>query len=193
MSLLSALGASLVLLMANSTGPGSMVRVTGHLEYPEGLIVPVTWWRVGFVLGRADEPGSRVVYREPDLWMVDHTSGASQHLVDPGPSLAFHLPVVLYRGDRSWPLEAQALEIGRERTFFLERGVPWLAGAYRYRVPGSTVELVAQFAQPEGVPSRVEVWDGTRQELVVVYDRYETGLAVDATLFEDPTTMRSPR
>ncbi len=165
-----------------------MTRIAGTVVYPGGEPVPMLWWRVGHILARTEGP-ELVVYREPELWLVG-APGSAYHLVDPGPSYGFHLPVVAYRGDLTWRGELLGLEVGREREFMDAHGVQPRGELNDERAyvwaDGSGLEAVLTVEAASGVPLRVEICEGGPNLLALVYREYLTGLPVDAALFEPP-------
>jgi hypothetical protein len=166
-----------------------VTRVRGTLLYPDGTQVPMTWWRSGGVLARVEGP-DLVVYREPEVWLVGK-GGVARHLVDPGPSLGFHLPLVLYRGDLTWPQDVLGLEIGKEAEFVRDQGLaaePGTDGQQNYLYQKDGIEVRLEFAG--GRPVGVEIRRDGAWVLRLDYGDYETGLPVTWSLFEPPPGVR---
>jgi len=198
------LGVGLVLWSLGSASFSQPVEPMTHIEgavvYPDGGRVATRWWRVGQVMARTEAgesgPGrpceELVVYREPEIWMADLVRGRGRHVVDPGPSFGFHLPVAAYRGDLSWPAAILALEVGQEVEFLAAHG------ARLHPNPGRSGTLAAGWTDPGsgiraevvttslGRPLEVTLASGQGVLLTLAYDRFDRGLAPDPALFEPP-------
>lgn len=184
----------LALLMSFSRPLETMTRISGAVIYPNGLSISTTWHRVGLILARVDEEPltfdgvtyqTRVVYQEPEIWVLDVPRLTGQHIVDPGPSFGYHQAVVAYRGDLNWKSELVGLEVGREKEFMETRGIVAMDNVYRYQ-DGETGFTAVLTVDDEGTPERVELLSESEVLITLVYDRYETGLPLDMELFAPP-------
>jgi len=160
---------------------------------------PKKVWRGGETYLRLEEvpnpeTGSQrlLVITEPDIWIIDRTTGLGRHEVDPGPTYRIRFPVFTADSNE----DIVKLEMGMEREFFREHGA---TEAGEKSVAGveckeSVLELggrkVSLFTRTsDGVPFQVTILLGERA-LAVRYLRYETGLALDKSLFKPPQDIK---
>jgi len=182
----------LVLFTGYSQPLTPMVRISGTVVYPGGAEIDTTWWRVGVILARSQSASELVVYREPEVWLVDRGSAQGSHLTDPGPRFGFHMPVSSLRGDLKLSGALLGLELGQEREFMAAQGVkPQRIGVapavthYLYR--DSETGVIADLEVDEaGLPVRIALRQAGVELVSVVYDSYQTGLPVNEKLFDPP-------
>lgn len=174
------------LLVSFSRPLEPMTRIDAVVVYPDGAEVATTWWRVGLILGRSESAESLVVYREPELWVVDLPRRTGLHVVDPGPSFGFHLPVIGLVANPDPQAALTGLEIGAERLFMEARGVRPIAGRYLYRDPESGIEAELQVDPLAGTPRRIELRSEAGRLVTIHYQGVQTGLPVEMGLFQAP-------
>jgi hypothetical protein len=129
-----------------------------------------------------------VIVAQPDIWVIDRTTGRGRHEIDPGPTYKVKFPVFTADGAD----EIVALEMGSEVEFFREHGAKEVGEKTVADVKciESVIELAGRkislyTRKSDGLPFQVAVLVGDRA-VAVRYLRYERGLAVDKALFAPP-------
>src|SRR5687768_16786202 len=91
-----------------------MLVVTTSLDSPKlspeaFARTPRLLYRHGTRYGRLEEqpdPDKRIhgliVVNEPDIWIINLMGSTGQHVVDPGPSIEFHVPILSGAGNVHW-------------------------------------------------------------------------------------------
>ncbi len=160
---------------------------------------PKKLWRVGDSHLRLEElPNSEakeqrlLVVAEPDIWVINRTTGLGRHEIDPGPTYRVKFPV--FTADKNE--DVVKLEMGSEVQFFRdhdardagEKTVADVACKESViELGGHQVSLFTRVA--DGTPYQVTILVG-EYALAVRYLRYETGLAVDKDLFTPPADIK---
>ncbi|GMU65849.1 MAG: hypothetical protein AMXMBFR36_21230 [Acidobacteriota bacterium] len=152
---------------------------------------PKTLYRRGERFGRLEEQlnpetGLHLLFvvNEPDVWMVNKTTAAGEHIVDPGPVFRFVAPVLGDVESEHW----KQFELGCEVAFMEEVGAKRVLLApngpvqYRHSHEGVSVELYVTTA---GVPIRVEASVRDRK-LTIEYLSFEYLDAVPPETFTKP-------
>ncbi len=185
---------------AETCAPASLTKVVTRSVGPDiapGTFraAPVTLYRQGDRYIRIEEAADPTqgahllsVVAEPDIWMVNLADRTGRHIVDPGPSLIAHAPIVAGQGV---PPEFVELEFGCEAAFAERRGydagtrqVGSVTGKVRVLVSGPhRLEIVSG---PKGAPLEVAYYRGDRTVLVIHYDIYQSRLPDAPELFRRP-------
>jgi hypothetical protein len=117
---------------------------------------PKIFWRASNQYCRVDEerdPANgihgRLVFNEPDAWLVNLADQTAKHVLDPGPTFNCRLPIFAFDPDmvRS---KVGELEIGRELDFFHTNGAKLIEGPklsfeanyYELKIADSVLRLV---------------------------------------------------
>ncbi len=180
----------------------TMIRMVVRMESPEikkgeFASLPKTIWRSGNKYMRCDElPDSlngihqRMVFAEPDAWMVNLITKSGQHFVDRGPTFNTRCP------DFSELLDSTVsnLEMGKELMFFRQSHAEQLpddssgsAGCSVWHLSffGGVLQLYVR--KDTHLPARI-VWDHPDQtKATLIFDEYVPNLPLDRTLFAPPT------
>ncbi|HEX8171400.1 MAG TPA: hypothetical protein VF824_12740 [Thermoanaerobaculia bacterium] len=144
---------------------------------------PRTLYRLGTRYARLEEPENPaehvhglIIVSEPDIWMINLADLSGQHIVDPGPSIDFHAPVLDAVDSHFW----WQLEFGCEEAFMKAAGarVERNGDTVRYTraAEGATVQLVVA----NGAPQRIEIATSKGQYAI----RYLTFEMLDDTSTE---------
>jgi hypothetical protein len=194
------LGAVAAPACAAVCAPERMVRIITHDATPRdpgpaASTKSQTFYRLGSRYARLEQtsdaaptPQTLVVIAEPDIWFVNLSDKTGRHVVDPGPTFDVH--VALLSG-RDLPPAFLELELGCEGEF-VQAHAPGSAG--RAKIGGRDVELhrvisgdhVIEIAMVAGRPVQVSYLRAGKLVAATAYDRYETGLAPDLSLFAPP-------
>ena len=185
---------------AEVCAPASLTKVVTRSVGPDiapGTFraAPVTLYRQGdrFVrIEEAADPAKGIhllsVVAEPEIWMVNLADRTGRHIVDPGPSLIAHAPIVAGQGV---PPEFAELEFGCEAAFAERRGYD----AGTRQVGGTLAKIRAVvigshrlevLLSSQGAPVEVAYYRGERTILVIRYDAYQTRLPDTPELFRRP-------
>jgi hypothetical protein len=191
---------ALALLLAISShaladcAPRQVLKIVTAAEYPGTPAdtfksLPRTLYRLADRYGRLEEPRNPddnlhvlVVISEPDIWMVNLIDNTGQHIVDPGPELEFHAPLLEGVDSKVW----LQLEYGCEEPFMKAVGArieKTASGATRYThtAEGTTVSLTVA----NGKPQRIEV-ASPKLQYTLRYTVFETVADPPADLFKRP-------
>ena len=128
-----------------------------------------------------------IVVNGADIWMVNLFDSSGQHIVDPGPTIAFHAPILGESGGRYWA----SLEFGSEVQFMTSVSAESLpdqpAGlhAHRHARDGMSVTLNTT---ADGTPRKLDVQD-KGNAYTINYLSYECRTP-DPTLFVKPAGIR---
>ncbi len=186
--------------MAATCAPATLTKVITRTVGPD--IAPGSFQAQPMVLYRkgagqmrmeeAADPTQRlhvmIVASAPDVWSVNRFDNTGRHTVDPGPTYDVHAPIVTGQGV---PAKFMELEYGCEAAFAKGRG--YEAGSRA--VDGRTARI---YAMTEGrhrleillsgrdEPVEVAYFQEGRALLTIRYDRYQTGLPDDPSLFRKP-------
>jgi len=201
-SWLPALALSLVAsaALAQTCAPAKLTKVVTRQVGPEVkpgsfAAAPMTVYRQGERLMRSEEaedPAQKlhllIVAAEPDIWFVNRVDRTGRHVVDPGPDLNVHAPIVTGQGV---PAAFSELEYGCEAAFARARAHQ---GGSR-EVGGKAADIWALVAgdrrleillSAKGEPAEVAYFQGDRPVLVIRYDSFEAALPDDPALFRKP-------
>jgi hypothetical protein len=138
---------------------------------------PRTVYRLGNHYGLVEEAYDpdrklqlRVVVSEPDVWMANLADHSGQHMIDPGPSIDFHAPVLDAVDSKHW----RQMEIGCEVPYMkaVKAAVaPSDDGGkqYTHSAEGTTVVLTVDRNE---IPKRVDI-SGAKGKYSMIYDTYE--------------------
>ena len=128
------------------------------------------------------------IISEPNIWMWNRFGNTAKHIVDPGPTFEAHYP--LFPGEHSKRL--QKLEIGREKEFFAANNARHLPDknidgvkcvAWSFTADDSTATLYLRKSNDS--PFQVAITN-PREAYAVRYDKYESGLPLNPSLFVAP-------
>jgi hypothetical protein len=162
---------------------------------------PRTLYRQGAQLMRVEEApdyasGQQLltIIAEPDIWVVNLTSGTGRHQRDPGPDLSVHAPVV---GGPGVPLRFMSFEFGCEMEFLAANPHP----PPRHLGQGSNqvdVHVLVEGGQTlavmvdtrRQVPVMVSLAKGGKPAIVMRYDAYSAGGPPRPQLFEPPKWVK---
>lgn len=151
---------------------------------------PKVLYKAGTKYGRIEEQidaenhiHGLVVVNEPDIWMVNLFDSTGQHIVDPGPVIEFHAPILSGTISDHW----KTFEFGSEVAFMRAHSVVPLHQAsrsgdvYLHTFEGTTATLHTTAA---GTPTSVEV-KAPDDQYTVNYFSYECR-KLDTALFAKP-------
>jgi hypothetical protein len=145
----------------------------------------------------ADEPNHLhllMVVAEPDIWFVNLYDSTGIHALDPGPTFYTHASVIPFP---SLPKKLQGLEYGCEAEY-IAANAPTPSrkeqvGAETfdvYRIVDGTDAVEILERPGAAIPVYARYYDKDGLSLALRYDRYETGLADDPTLFAPPPGIK---
>lgn len=183
------------------TPPAEMLHVVFRVEtadVPSSHFAtqPKAVWRVGLRFLRLEEPpnpetGLHLLFitRAPDTWIIDCRARRAKHIVDPGPSIDVHMPILP-------PLASgrlKELEFGNELAFFRRHGtvtvsVPGQPAAKKWSLNLEGYKLVL-LVQSGDRPLRLRVENPRQQSYTIIYDRYERHPRIDPRMFELPAGL----
>jgi len=158
---------------------------------------PKTLYRLGGRYGRLEEEadperGMRLltVINEPDVWIANLADRTGRHIVDAGPSLKFHAPILW---SEDLPVALRDLEYGCEVAWMKERAprrprAETLDGAKVDRYEASTGAYVVTLyvGRSDGRPRALDFKNGTELLFAVRYIAFEDRLEPDLGLFDTP-------
>jgi hypothetical protein len=135
-----------------------------------------------------------LIVAEPNIWMINLFDGTGRHIVDPGPTFYSRSPVL---GVDSLPEKFLSLEYGCEAEY-LAANAP--KPSRTEQVGGETFEVyrvvdgadaIEVLERPgASIPAYGRYYAGDKLVLAIRYDRYETGLADDPSLFVPPPGIK---
>ncbi len=185
------------------TPPAEMLHVIFRVEAADVppshfAAQPKSLWRVGLRYLRLEEPpnpetGLHLLFisRAPDTWIVDRRTRRAKHIVDPGPSIDVHMPILpsLVSG------KLKNLEFGNELAFFRSHAAA--PGKNEVRGGVATKEWLlnlenhklALTVQSGDRPLRLRVDGPEGRSYTIVYQRYERSRKIDPRIFELPAGL----
>lgn len=195
------LAASATPAVAEATcAPPTVTKIVTRLVYP--AVPPGAWGAEPLVTYRqgafhirteeAPDPAQGVhlliVAAAPHMWMVNRADRTGKYIVDPGPSIDVHAPIVAGEGVSR---DFLGLEYGCEAAFAQARGKPGgmrvVAGTetrvHAIVVGSERVEVLLSLA---GKPVEVGYYRDGEPVHVIRYDAWQDGLTPDASLFAQP-------
>lgn len=117
---------------------------------------PRAFWRASSQYCRIDEepdPANgihgRVVFNEPDAWLINLANRTAKHVLDPGPTFNCRLPIFAFDAE-TVKSKIVELEVGRELEFFHANGAKLVEGPklsfetnyYELKIADSILRLV---------------------------------------------------
>ena len=117
---------------------------------------PKKFWRASNQYCRVDEeldPANgihgRLVFNEPDAWLINLADQTAKHVIDPGPTFNCRLPIFAFDAETTKGKIGE-LEIGRELDFFHTNGAKLIDGPklsfeanyYELKIADSVLRLV---------------------------------------------------
>ena len=200
--LLAVVGFGLVQTGRVQEHPRTMMRISTQIVEPRPdpgsfAAQPKVLWRAGTKYARvAESPDIQnrvqglMIINEPDAWMINLFDKSGKHMVDPGPSLAVHLPIFT---DRSVKTRLKELEFGRELKFFAHEGAQGSAGeaisggaTERYQLTIASGRVVLWTDVKSKKPVRVSLVENALSK-TIEYLSYDDNLAFNPSLFQPPT------
>ena len=183
------------------TRPEEMLHIVFRMEYPDVPpshfgAQPKALWRVGLRLLRLEEAynpatGLHLLFitRAPDSWIIDRRTSRAKHVVDPGPSIDVHMPILPPLA----PGRLKELEFGNEVDFFRRHGavtvsVPGQPAAKKWSLNLDGYKLVL-LVQSGDRPLRLRVENPQQQSYTIAYERYERHPRIDRSMFELPAGL----
>jgi hypothetical protein len=117
---------------------------------------PKIFWRASNQYCRVDEESDpangihgRLVFNEPDAWLINLADQTAKHVLDPGPTFNCRLPIFAFDPD-AVKSKIGEVEIGRELDFFHTNGAKLVEGPklsfeanyYELKIADSVLHLV---------------------------------------------------
>lgn len=203
--LIAALAVALLAALGKPALAGEeMTHMVVRLEVPNidpGAfeLKPLEYWRIGFrYLRLQEQPDPEqgihglIVANAPDSWMINLYTNEARHMVDRGETTNVHAPAL---PPHAGPSPLTDLEIGREVEFFQRHNAKPAGSALIDDVPTKATTLtfggtvLTLHVRENGAPFKLSVGMG-EESFAYRYDLYETGLALDLTLFTPPEGVR---
>lgn len=207
--LLVCLCLSIIALFAENP-PKMMTKVEITMHSPEvsdGSFAakPKVLYRAGDGYCRIEEAAdpehglhNLMIINEPDYWMVNLSTKAAQHSIDPGPTFNCHLPIFAFGAPQSIDEETRGireLEFGRELEFFEGKGavpengpVLFKHETILYKVKVGTAFLSLFVAKSPELPIAVSLRRGDRTD-TVLYSQYSR-IEFDPKVFAKPEGVK---
>jgi len=157
---------------------------------------PLVIYRQGERFIRTEEPRDSdqklhlmVVISEPDVWFVNKEDGAGKHIVDPGPQLSAHAPIL---ANPSIPSKFLELEYGCEAEFVRTNSLAVMGErnienrrtkVYALIVDDQRLEIALA---DRGEPAEVSYYAAGKALSVIRYRTYQADLPDQPALFAKP-------
>ncbi|PZR71989.1 MAG: hypothetical protein DLM73_14245 [Chthoniobacterales bacterium] len=130
-----------------------------------------------------------IIVSEPDIWVIDGKRKHGSHMVNPGPDLSVHNPILGPEG----PAELFDFEYGRELRFFansktIKLGFKEINGVSCdvRELRSGDYRIIMNIIQGRKTPHSVEIFVNDRALLRLEYVSYEEDLPFDRSLFGPP-------
>jgi hypothetical protein len=159
-----------------------------------GPIAPKTIYVAGDRYARIEEQADGVapnliIVSEPDIWVIDGKKKNGSHMVNPGPDLTVHNPILGPEG----PEELFDFEYGRELRFFENSKTTDLGfkeingvGCDVQEVRSGDYRVVMNLMRSKKIPHSIDIFLNGRAVIRLEYISYEQDLPFDRFLFRPP-------
>ena len=161
---------------------------------PPASVAPKTIYVAGDRYARIEQPGhadtkNLIIVSEPDIWVVDGEKKQASHMINPGPDLTVHNPILGPEG----PEDLFDFEYGRELRFFEHVTTKSLGfkeiegiGCDVHELRSGDYRIVMNVTRVKNIPHSIQIFLNDRPVLHLQYLGYEKDIPFDPALFRPP-------